>query len=58
MRFNYYIPPENAEQLEGCPLEEAGGYRVSTVIFGLAYRADNNPTWIEGDCCSFSSCKK
>jgi len=31
MRINYYQPPENAAELEGCPLEDAGGYKVSTV---------------------------
>jgi len=31
MRINYFTPPENAAQLEGCPAEEAGGYKVSTV---------------------------
>ena len=31
MRINYYTPPENAAQLEGCPIEQEGGYKVSTV---------------------------
>jgi len=31
MRINYYKPPENAAQVGGCPTEEEGGYKVSTV---------------------------
>ena len=31
MRINYYTPPNNAAKIEGCPTEEAGGYKVSTV---------------------------
>jgi hypothetical protein len=31
MRLNYYNPPENAAQLDGCPKEDAGGYSVTQV---------------------------
>jgi hypothetical protein len=31
MRLNYYNPPENAAQLDGCPTEEHGGYSVTAV---------------------------
>jgi len=31
MRINYYTPPENAAQIQGCPIEEEGGHKISTV---------------------------
>ena len=31
MRINYYQPPDNAADLEGCPQDEAGGSSVSSV---------------------------
>jgi hypothetical protein len=31
MRLNYYRPPENAAQLDGCPAAEESGYTVTQV---------------------------